>query len=452
MTVIRLTIATALMMGALVPVSEAAPPSSFNVSQAADLKLAMDQQGVPGAVVALVAGGELKFAVAAGWADCKSQRSMSVDTPMMLASLVKPLVGMAARREAARQVYFLDRPVASFVPWSSPANGAVTLHGWLAHAAGMAGGAVPAATTLVHAPPDAFASSPAGRFSYGNAGFHLASAVLEEVSGVPIGMALARELGLPGSIAPVLLRDLPENAATGHLTGLGCQGPIPLRQAWALASPGAGQGVASLSEMVPWLLALATSSWHAGFFSEVSRRAVPVHRGRVDVSYALGWYAHRNDVGPVYEHNGFLPGYGGFIRVVPSRGFALMVLANQGPGVPLTRFIDRLTRETLPGWRPHMRGRASWMDPRLLPGTWVNSEGFRLRFELHQGHLQMCELPAGAAFCCDRFDTMAALPDRLKVRHPQFVDPLDVFLDRNDPANLAIHYLSRRFEREPAKR
>lgn len=92
------------------------------------------------------------------------------------------------------------------------------------------------------------------------------------------------------------------------------------------------------------------------------------------------------------------------------------------------------------------------MDARLLPGTWVNSEGFRLRFELHQGHLQMCELPAGAAFCCDRFDTMAALPDRLKVRHPQFVDPLDVFLDRNDPANLAIHYLSRRFEREPAKR
>lgn len=438
-------------MWAFAPASGAALPSSPNVSQAVGLKLAMDRQGVPGAVVALVAGGELKFAMAAGWADCKSRRRMSVDTPMMLASLVKPLVGMAAHREAARQLHLLDRPVASIVPWLSPAHGAVTVHSWLAHTAGMAGGAVPQATTLVHAPPGAFASSLAGRFSYGNAGFHLASAVLEQVSGVPIGTAMARELGLPGSIAPVWLRDLPEDAATGHLTGLGCQGPISLRQAWPLASSGAGQGVVSLAEMVPWLRAVATSPWHAGFFREVSRRAVPVQRGRADAGYALGWYVHRNDAGPVYEHNGFLPGYGGFIRVVPSRGFALLVLANQGPGVPLTSFIDRLTRETLPGWRPRMRGRASWMDARLLPGTWVNSEGFRLRFELHHGRLQMCELPAGAVLCLGRLDTMGNLPDRLKVRHPQFVDPLDVFLDRSDPAHLAIHYLSRRFEREPAK-
>lgn len=451
MTVDRLSIATALMMWVLAPASGATLQPRPNVAQAADLELAMDRQGVPGAVVALVAGGELKFAIAAGWADCKSRRRMSVDTPMMLASLVKPLVGMAIHREAARQAHLLDRPVASIVPWLSPAHGAVTLHGWLAHTAGIAGGTVPQATTLVHAPPGAFASSLAGRFSYGNAGFHLASAVLEEVSGVPIGTAMASELGLPGSIAPVWLRDLPEDAATGHLTGLGCQGPMSLRQAWPLASSGAGQGVVSLAEMVPWLRAVATSPWHAGFFREVSRRAVPVQRGRADVGYALGWYVHRNDVGPVYEHNGFLPGYGGFIRVVPSRGFALLVLANQGPGVPLTSFIERLTRETLPGWRPHTRGQASWMDVRLLPGTWVNSEGFRLRFEWHQGRLQMCELPVGATLCRGRFETMGDLPDRLKVWHPQFVDPLDVFLDRSDPTHLAIHYLSRRFEREPAK-
>ena len=64
----------------------------------------VDDQRMPGLGVALVDGGEVAYVGAFGWADIAAERPLEVHTPMLIASVSKTLVGIAAMQgvEAGR--------------------------------------------------------------------------------------------------------------------------------------------------------------------------------------------------------------------------------------------------------------------------------------------------------------------------------------------------------------
>lgn len=163
------------------------------------------------------------------------------------------------------------------------------------------------------------------------------------------------------------------------------------------------------------------------------------------MGYAMGWYVQDSTVGPVFEHNGFVNGYGAFIRVVPQKGFAWLVLANQGPGVPMPRLTARVTRWAMPDWVPIKASAVPLPSLSQLAKVWRNSPQFAFELIERHGSLWFCEKPTDALSCMNHTPVHMGADGVMHVKHPAFIDPLDIYVDRTN-GSLALYWLSRRFQ------
>lgn len=69
----------------------------------------------PGVSLALVREGELVFSAGYGWAELESERAFEAETPVLLSSVSKTFIGVAAMQALEDEVLTLDEPVAAFV-------------------------------------------------------------------------------------------------------------------------------------------------------------------------------------------------------------------------------------------------------------------------------------------------------------------------------------------------
>jgi len=103
---------------------------------------AIDEHRIVGAVVIVAHRGTIVYREAHGLADREARRPMRVDTVHRLASLTKPLVGVAVLRLAEQGRLELDAPVTRWLPEFRPklADGTrptITLRQLLSHTAGL---------------------------------------------------------------------------------------------------------------------------------------------------------------------------------------------------------------------------------------------------------------------------------------------------------------------------
>ena len=213
--------------GTPVPGAAALPPMPMPSSLAADaspqfkavceaLVAAMQQNGVPGAAIGLLAGGREEHATF-GVESLSSLRPVMAETLFQIGSLSKTFTGTAIWRLIDEGALALDAPVRDYLPdftlMDAEVAAAVTVRNLLDHSGGFYGdegfetgdGDDAIARYVAERAPQLPQIFPLGEFfSYNNAGFSILGRLIEVVTGTPYNAAMASlllgPLGLENSL------------------------------------------------------------------------------------------------------------------------------------------------------------------------------------------------------------------------------------------------------------
>lgn len=311
---------------------------------------ALREHRVPGASVAVVRDGRVRWSAAYGTADAERREPMRPASVLQAASISKPVAALTVLRLARAGVLDLDRPVHELTgSWRlGPAKhdpAGVTLRRLLSHTAGiepagypglppgrplpstregLAGASGGGRVALVHAP--------GAGWHYSGGGYQIAQLAVEEATGDPFDAVVAREvlepLGMRTSGFACTTSDAPvPGAARGHDP----QGrPLPPRRFADQAAAGLCATAADLGRLAAALL--------DGPEGAVMARPAPGAGG----GYGLGLSVQRlRDGGRRVWHDGSNPGFQGRMEAYPGRGWALVVLTNGDNG---SRVVEDVTR------------------------------------------------------------------------------------------------------------
>lgn len=169
--------------------------------------------------------------------------------------------------------------------------------------------------------------APGSHFAYSNCGYDVVGAIVERVSGVSYARFIAENffqpLGMRSSY--VLGARTDANFALGYARENNRWQPAPANAAdRAFAS---GNLVSTVGDMQRWNRSLL----NATILSRASLRKmfeVPTLLGRRHTHYAYGWFVEPS--GAIW-HGGTLAGYGTVNFLVPSTGYAIVLLSNTAP-------------------------------------------------------------------------------------------------------------------------
>ena len=296
--------------------------------------------GLPGAVAMVLRGGVVVAQGAAGVRSVTQRGAVRLGDRFMLGSCGKSMTATIAARLAARGLVPLATTLAQAFPGVAmqPAYRAVTLEMLLAHRSALP--QVPPlplpldgdpATARARALPVILALPPAGTpgqtYRYSNLGYIVAGTLLERRTGVTFETHAVRELFQPLALASAGF-GAPRGAEAprGH-TAFG----LPLPPDSPLYPP-AGASPAGL-------IHLALPGWatyarlHLGVGSAAYLPAAMLARlqrpwGGVLPGYALGWHVRAGTWGRELRHNGSDGYWAARIRLVPSRGYAILMATN----------------------------------------------------------------------------------------------------------------------------
>jgi CubicO group peptidase (beta-lactamase class C family) len=303
------------------------------------------RHGVPGASIAVLRNGTVTLACT-GLADVCTGVPVTPQTRFSAGSLTKPMVATVIARLAGAGQLSLDDSVATHVPvlagraWARRA----TLRHLLANRSqipltqdlefGFArrdddgDAALAGLVAELTGPP-----SPAGAWSYSNAGWCVLGRVIESVTGGPWEDAMRRYLS--DALAETTFRAGPDpSRASGHTTTP--DGPVPVEQLRSRAYAPAGLTTGTTATD---LLRLAAT--HLDDDRLTALRAVQAHvpiHGWLD-DWCLGWARFDWPGGPVWGWDGLVTGERAVLRILPVQAAAVAFLSNGESGRALYRTV-----------------------------------------------------------------------------------------------------------------
>jgi CubicO group peptidase (beta-lactamase class C family) len=194
----------------------------------------------------------------------------------------------------------VEDPLGRFFPSAPPDKAAITLHQLLTHTSGLIDEVGPEYQPVGRdeflrqefATPLLF--HPGARFRYANSGYSVLAAVIEKVSGEPLGEFLRHRLFLPAGMAHTGFR-LPMWDRQRLAAGWSLDGPwgTPLEHPWAKDGPywylrGNGGILSTVDDLYLWHLALADNTVLSQ--AEGRKLVTPFAReGHTDSRYGYGW-------------------------------------------------------------------------------------------------------------------------------------------------------------------
>ncbi|MFD4639968.1 serine hydrolase domain-containing protein [Lentzea sp. NPDC058436] len=299
---------------------------------------------VPGAAVGVFHEGEEHF-FSHGVTSLENPLPVDEHTLFLIGSVTKTYTATAIMRLVADGRVSLDAPVREYVPELRLADGReFTVRQLLNHTSGLDWG------TLVdtgegddalrrHVAELATLTLVGGvgeRPSYSQSGFNLAGRVIENVTGQTYEQAMTTLL-----LEPLGLRDthfdrdavMTRRFAVGHEKG---EVARPWRH-WRANNPGGGLA-ASVADLLRW------ARFHLGDNGlEEMRRPTAVLRGsNLGDAIGVGWFLREIDGVQAIGHGGSSNGQFAELLIVPSRNFAVVSVANQGPdGIPFNQAVVR---------------------------------------------------------------------------------------------------------------
>lgn len=336
---------------------------------------------VPGAALAVAAGGTTVLETAFGLASARDAVAATPDTPFNLASVTKPIVGTALAVLAGRGVLDLDAPVSAYwpvpeqPPWQDmvPSVRQVASHTggfplflrffYADEAPGVDG--APGKRDLLRAHARV-AFPPGHRRMYSNIGYELLGAVIEEVTGSCLADAL-RELvfdPLEMTSARFGLPDGGEGAAVRHTSSGSAYPP------YVTGHGAASEAWCGVRDLLRFGIA------HAGGTSALPAEALdaarrPTTAGPGGDGYGIGWGVRRHRDLSVAFHGGSMGGVAAYLVVVPEAEIVIAALANvQSAGELLTTVANDILSGLLPGFAPLTRDSGSFdLDLPAVPAA-----------------------------------------------------------------------------------
>ena len=312
---------------------------------------------VPGLAIAIVDGDDAVMVAGYGVADLATGAPVDADTRFYIASSTKSFTALAIAAMAARGEVELDAPLAH---WAAP-NGmadtlasTVSLTDLLSHRSGVDNAPISfrAAFSGEHTPevmhrllgetvarPD----TPHGTFRYSNAGYNLATTLIEDRFGHDWRDLVEREvlapLGMNATTARIsVARDQAVVAAghLGHLEG----GPVRSEvQKVDQTMQSAGGLVSSARDMALWLEAQINDGvvdgrrvFPEGLIASIHEPLVAEDREfgpYTRESYGLGWQIGRYGDDVLIHHFGNFAGSRAHVSFMPDRDLGVVVMVNE---------------------------------------------------------------------------------------------------------------------------
>lgn len=305
---------------------------------------------IPGAAVGVLHNGEEHFFVH-GVTSVENPLPVDEDTLFLLGSVTKTYTATAIMRLVAAGRISLDAPVREYVPELKLMDDReFTVRQLLNHTSGLDWG------TLADTGEgdDALArhveelgtlkliGAVGERPSYSQSGYNLAGRIIENVTGQTYEQAVMSLLLEPLGLGNTHFdRDavMTRRFAVGHEKG---EVARPWRH-WRANNPGGGIA-ASVRDLLKW------ARFHLGDngLEEMRRPTASLRGSNLGDAIGVGWFLREIDGVQVIGHGGSSNGQFAELLIVPSRNFAVVSVANQGPdGIP---FNQAVVRKALEEW------------------------------------------------------------------------------------------------------
>ena len=328
----------------------------FRTDADAFIRRAMDTVGVvPGLAIAVVEGEDVLMTAGYGVADLETGAPVDADTRFYIASSTKSFTALAIAATAARGEVDLEAPLSAWsrAPGLPDAAAGVSLTDLLSHRSGldnspmsfraaMSGEHTPEAMRGLVAATVARPDTPHGTFRYSNAGYNLATTLLEARDGrdwrVRVRDEVLRPIGMADTTGWVSEARAGGVVAAGHL-GHG-DGPVrsPLQKVDATMQS-AGGLVSTADDMARWLEIQINDGvldgrrvFPAGLVASTHQPLATNNATfgpYVRAFYGLGWQIGRYGDDVLIHHFGNFAGSRAHVSFMPARRLGVVVMVNE---------------------------------------------------------------------------------------------------------------------------
>lgn len=295
-----------------------------------------DSGAAPAVSVAIVENGKIAYARARGMEDVAAKRAATTSTRFRIASITKMFTAVSVLQLVEAGKLKLDEPLAAVLPGAGHAS-EVTIRQLLMHTSGIpnyldaafADGSVAHRTTpaaiVAATAQKPLAFKPGSQYGYSNTGYVLLGLVVEKLSGTPLAAYEAAHIFGPAGMTNTSIGE-PQSGA-GTATGYVEAKAIPLHAldaSWLYAD---GDIVATPSDVARFDIALMRGSLvRPQTFAMM--QADPVATPEEGARYGLGVTLFPLGDLTFVGHHGGVPGFEGDNEMLPSQGFAIVVLGN----------------------------------------------------------------------------------------------------------------------------
>jgi len=326
------------------------------------LRTAAEEHRVPGAATGVLLDGEV-ITAAHGVTNAEFPAPVTSATLFQVGSVSKTITSAAVMLLVQDGLVALDDPISRHLPDLGPATGldteAITIEMALSHQSGFDGDHlfVVQSTDL-----DVLAGArrlfdPGTGFSYSNAGFSIAGAVIEAVSGQPyetfvrtrlfgpLGMRSACFTADDAITYPVAAPHW-VHEGTAHVLRHGGWQP-----GWELlpADRPAGGMIASIDDLLTWCTFQRTGVGADGTellsSTSLARLHTPVVRADRYEEIGLDWSVETIDGATAIGHGGVTVGYITNLTIVPERELAVVTVTNATNGASVVQAVRRWALE-----------------------------------------------------------------------------------------------------------
>jgi CubicO group peptidase (beta-lactamase class C family) len=314
----------------------------------------LKQRQTPGAAIAVVQDGRVVYAHGFGLANVETGEETRPEMLFRLGSTTKMFTAATVVLLAQQGKLDVKAPIGAHIPGLAPKLAALTAHQLLSHTSGLLDEAPmfgshddDALKKEVASWTDArFFAEPGQIYSYSNPGYWLAGLLAERVGGKPFADQVAASVFAPvgmsrSTFRPTIAMTYP--LAQGHDL---VNGKLQIIRPSAnnAASWPAGSIFSNVIDLSRWVTAFLDGGMLEGkhvlpatMFSTLStaNTAIPGSTNKYGYGVQVGEWRGL----PMLSHGGSRAGYGSIIRMIPSRRFGVVVLANRS-GVEMTRTAD----------------------------------------------------------------------------------------------------------------
>lgn len=301
------------------------------------------QMHIPGMQLVVLQGDQVVHRRGFGRAD-QSGRPMTTDTPMVIASISKPIAASAVMLLVEQGKLDLDAPITSYLPWfrmrSAEGGAGVTVRHLLSQTSGIPRHAgyppildprVTLEAAVRDLPRYETTGAPGERFVYSNSNFAALGLLVETVSGQSYAEFVTAHILKPLGMTRTYFSESEARAAglaQGYTATFGF--PLAVNHPFLPHATPYYQLVSTADDLARFVVPFLNQG-RAGDIQFLSPQSVkemltPYQPGS---NYGLGWWTSTFHGVPAISHGGDAHGFRNELVILPDRGAAVILLTNE---------------------------------------------------------------------------------------------------------------------------